>query len=557
MTSSKESGEGMRPASAAADGAPPGSGGMGTATATVATATGSAHDASADGTVRDTRGGASVFAGIVFRLRRYWLQDVVGTVNQVQVIEKRRAECALSERYLFMTAMSGGIAVLGLLLSSPAVVIGAMLLSPLMDPIMGLGFALAIGDYHWLRQSARSLAWGTVMAVALTALVVWLSPIQTITPEIAARTQPNLFDLFVALFSALAGAYAMIRGREGTIVGVAIATALMPPLATVGFGFATWNWTVFSGALLLYVTNLITIALTAWAMARLYGFKTSLSARQSLFQNTIVVGVFIALAVPLALSLQQIAFQTNSQRVIREEIEEAFDPASEISRLDVDFRANPIVVSSTLYTPTLRPEIEAEIERGMANRLGRDVELSLTQLQVGTSASAAQQAQLSAARASEEAVAAERAEDLATRLSLVAGVSEDDVVVDRTRRRAMVRAQRLDGASLAAYRALEMRIAGTEPDWTIELLPPRSALPDKIAFEDPSEDGEERGPTAAGAQALAVVEWASKRIDLPIVLVGPQERVAMAADLLKRRGVSVETRAGFGLVRAEWGGAQQ
>ena len=100
-----------------------------------------------------------------------------------------------------MTAMSAGIAVLGLLLSSPAVVIGAMLLSPLMDPIMGLGFALAIGDYHWLRQSAKSLAWGTLIAVGLTAVLVYLSPIQTITPEIAARTQPNLFDLFVALFS--------------------------------------------------------------------------------------------------------------------------------------------------------------------------------------------------------------------------------------------------------------------------------------------------------------------------------------------------------------------
>ncbi|MEL6738165.1 MAG: DUF389 domain-containing protein, partial [Pseudomonadota bacterium] len=84
----------------------------------------------------------SPFARVVFSLRRYWLQDVVGTVNQAEVIEKRRAECSLSERYLFMTAMSGGIAVLGLLLSSPAVVIGAMLLSPLMDPIMGLGFAL-------------------------------------------------------------------------------------------------------------------------------------------------------------------------------------------------------------------------------------------------------------------------------------------------------------------------------------------------------------------------------------------------------------------------------
>jgi len=212
----------------------------------------------------------SSFRRVVFSFQRWWVEDVMGTVDQKSVIEKRRAECPLSSRYLFMTAMSGGIAVLGLLLSSPAVVIGAMLLSPLMDPIMGIGFALATGDYRWLRQSATTLAWGTVMAIGLCGMVVFLSPLTDITSEIAARTRPNLFDLLVALFSALAGAYAMIRGRDGTIVGVAIATALMPPLAVVGFGLATFNWTVFGGALLLYVTNAVTIALTAWAMARLY-----------------------------------------------------------------------------------------------------------------------------------------------------------------------------------------------------------------------------------------------------------------------------------------------
>jgi len=484
---------------------------------------------------------------VAFSLRRWWREDVVGTVDQEQVIEKRRAECALSERYLFMTAMSAGIAVLGLLLSSPAVVIGAMLLSPLMDPIMGLGFALAIGDYQWLKKSARSLAWGTVVAVALTAGLVYISPIQTITPEIAARTQPNLFDLFVALFSALAGAYAMIRGREGTIVGVAIATALMPPLATVGFGLATWNWTVFSGALLLYVTNLITIALTAWAMARVYGFKTSLSSRQSVFQHFAVLAVFVALALPLAFSLQQIAFQTNSQRIIRGEIEEPFVVGSEISRLDVDFRSAPITVSASIYTPSPRSDAEAEIERALAARLGQPVELNLTQLQVGTAASAAQQAQLSAARANEEEAALVRANALATRLALVAGVTEDDVTVDRTRRRATVRAERLDGATLAAYRALEMRIAATEPDWTIELLPPIGELPSEIAF------GED-GPTPEGAQALAVVEWAARRVDLPILLVGNPIQTTQAAEILARRGVSVSVQEGFGPLRAEWGG---
>ncbi len=488
----------------------------------------------------------STFSRVLFSVRRWWLQDVVGTVNQSSVIEKRREDCALSERYLFMTAMSGGIAILGLLLSSPAVVIGAMLLSPLMGPIMGLGFALAIGDYPWLKQSARSLAWGTVMAVLLCALVVFFSPIQTITPEIAARTRPNLFDLMVALFSALAGAYAMIRGREGTIVGVAIATALMPPLAVVGFGLATFNWTVFSGALLLYVTNLLTIALTAWGMARLYGFRTTLSERNTLFQNVAVATVFLALAIPLAFSLQQIAWEANAQRIVRGEVIENFDERSRVSDLEIEFGSEPIAISATVLTPVLKADAEVEAERALAARLGRPVELALVQYQVGTSATAAEQAELSATRAREEAAALERADDLAKRLALVAGVTEDDVLVDRTRRRAMVRAKPLDGASLAAYRTLEQRIAETEPEWQIELLPPIKDLPSVIPFED----GE---PTVAGTQALLIIGWAGQRIDVPIALVGDPDEAARAAELLAEKGVEANVTPGFGPVRASWG----
>ena len=492
----------------------------------------------------------STFGTVKFSLLRWWMRDVVGTVNQAEVIEKRREDCLLSERYLFMTAMSAGIAVLGLMLSSAAVVIGAMLLSPLMGPIMGLGFALAIGDYQWLKQSARSLAWGSVMGIGLTAVLVFLSPIQTITPEIAARTQPNLFDLFVALFSALAGAYAMIRGREGTIVGVAIATALMPPLAVVGFGLATWNWTVFSGALLLYVTNLITIALTAWVMARIYGFKTSLSARNTLFQNIAVAAVFIALAVPLAFSLQQIAFQTNAQRIVRAEIEEKFDDQSRIEVTGIEFASSPIAVNASVWTFEPQPNAEVEVERALTRRLGEPVELTMIQFQGSNSASAAEQAQLSAARANEEAAAVARAEDLAQRLALVAGVPEDDVLVDRTRRRAMVRAEELEGATLAAYKALEGRIAATEPEWTIELLPPTGALPDAVPFDD-------EGPTMEGTRALDVIEWAANRTDVPIVLVGNIDEAEAAAEILRQSNVSVGVRAAPGPVRAEWGRVSQ
>ncbi|MDP4605104.1 MAG: DUF389 domain-containing protein, partial [Erythrobacter sp.] len=381
--------------------------------------------------------------------------------------------------------------------------------------------------------------------VLLCAVLVFLSPIQTITSEIAARTRPNLFDLFVALFSALAGAYAMIRGREGTIVGVAIATALMPPLAVVGFGFATWNWTVFSGALLLFVTNLLTIALTAFAMAKLYGFRNSLSARNTMFQNVALLAVFIALAVPLGFSLQQIAWETNAQRIVGDEIRDQFDRPAQLDALEIDFAASPVGVSAIVFTPLIRPDAESEIERALVRRLGRPIELTLTQSQTETGAGAAQRAQLSATREREEAATATRLTALATRLSLAAGVPETEVLIDRNRRRALVRAKRLDGAGMGAYRTLEARIATTEPDWTIELIPPTAALPSAIPF------GED-GPSESGAEALAVIGWAAARLDRPVVLTGDPAQAAAAAEQLREDGITVRLRDGFGPLRAAW-----
>lgn len=478
-------------------------------------------------------------------VRTWWTERVIGQVDQAEVIERRREDCELSERYLFMTAMSAGIAVLGLLLSSPAVVIGAMLLSPLMGPIMGLGFALAIGDWDWLKQSGRTLLAGSLMAILLCAVLVFLSPIQTITSEIAARTRPNLFDLFVALFSALAGAYAVIRGREGTIVGVAIATALMPPLATVGFGLATWNWTVFSGALLLFVTNFITIALTAFAMAKLYGFRANLTKSQSQAQSFAVVLVFLALAVPLGFSLQRIAWETNAQRIVRSEVRGQFASGSQLDSLEIDFAAAPVAVSAVVFTPALRPDAELAAERALAERLGEPVALELVQYEVGTSATAAERAQLSAAREREEAGASSRAQALALRLALAAGVAEDEVLIDTARRRALVRAKRLDGASLATYRALEARIAASEPDWTIELIPPETALPAAIPFADGA-------PDAAGTQALALTGWAAQRLGRGVVLTGDPDEAEAAAAILREAGTAVTISPGAGALRAGW-----
>ncbi|MXP44921.1 DUF389 domain-containing protein [Allopontixanthobacter sediminis] len=484
------------------------------------------------------------FGTVVLSWRKWWRDAVVGTVDQATVIAKRREDCAMSARYMFMIAMSAGIAVLGLLLSSPAVVIGAMLLSPLMGPIIGLGFAMAIGEFGWLRQSARSLAYGSIIAVLLCALIVFLSPLQTVTSEIAARTRPNLFDLLVALFSALAGAYAMIRGKEGTIVGVAIATALMPPLAVVGFGLATWNWTVFSGALLLYFTNLMTIALTAALMARLYGFRSTLSSRQTQFQNAVIVVAFVGLAVPLGYSLRQIGWEANVSRQIQGEVLDAFDGQARLSQFDINYDAEPIEASATVLTPQLRTDAERVASRGMERIAGRPVNFTITQYQVGTSKSAAEQAQLAAVQAQEQ-VATARADELAARLALLAGMSEDEVLVDRQRRRAVVRAKPLEGASLAAYADLERRIAVTEPEWRIELIPPVRALP-RIEFEE----GE---PTADGVKAIALTAWTARRLGVPLLLTGPAEDIQRLRDLLAEQGAGdMRTEIRSGRVIAQW-----
>ena len=487
------------------------------------------------------------FTRVVYTLRIWWRDTVTRSVDQAAVIANRREESDLTARYMFMLMMSAAIAILGLLLSSPAVVIGAMLLSPLMGPIIGLGFSLAVGDFHWMRQAARSLAIGTVLSVLLCAFIVMLSPLQTVTSEIAARTRPNLFDLGVALFSALAGAYAMIRGREGTVVGVAIATALMPPLAVVGFGLATLNLTVFTGALLLYITNLMTIALTAAVMARLYGFRTTLSERQTQLQTALIAVIFIALAVPLGLALRQIAWEAQAARVIKGEVLDGFDNAARLSEITINFDASPIAVDVTVLTPQLRPDAERATSRAIQRRLDVPVNMQITQYQVGTGSKAAEEAQLSAAR-DREAADRRRVEQLATRLALVAGVEQKELMIDRDRRRAIVTARELEGATLGAYRELETRIAATEPNWTVELRPPAKPLP-PISFAD----GE---PDAAGQVALDLAIWAARRVSVPVVLNGTPEHREWLATRLREAGIRVVMGTGTaapGTVSLRWG----
>lgn len=462
-------------------------------------------------------------------LKRWWRMAVQAEVDQPAVIEKIKADCSFTPRYSFLICMSAGIAILGLLLSSPAVVIGAMLLSPLMYPIMGAGFASATGDSAWLKDTGWALFLGTIIAILFSALVVLFSPLQTVTPEIASRTRPNLFDLGVAVFSGLAGAYAMIRGGMGTIVGVAIATALMPPLAVVGFGLATANWAVFGGSILLYFTNLMTIALTATVMAWLYGFRSYLSERQTQFQIFAMVVVFVGLAIPLGISLVQIGHEANISRSANGFIKDQFGPRARVSQIDIDFNSDPVIVSASVFTPVIKPGAEEQSSRILSRTFRETIQVQIEQYRVETGIDAAK-AELAAVRAREQQQAVEtQVTKLRESLALVAGVDPDDVVIDSNRRRAIVMAKSLPGASLQTYYTLEQRMSAQMNDWAINIQPPPTALPELVVTEG--------ALTTASKQRMEWIGWAAQRSPMVMTMSGSEEDMDIVARELVRRNL--------------------
>ncbi|WP_416676406.1 TIGR00341 family protein [Egbenema bharatensis] len=165
------------------------------------------------------------------------------------------AEPALT--YYVLLALSVVIATLGLLANSAATIIGAMIVAPLMGPILGMAFSVVMSNRRLLRRSTLSLITGTLMSIAIGAVICRLVGIQTLTPEIIARTSPNLLDLGVALAAGSAGAFAFSRRDiADALPGVAIAVALVPPLSVVGIGIALNLQSVTFGSLLLFLTNL-------------------------------------------------------------------------------------------------------------------------------------------------------------------------------------------------------------------------------------------------------------------------------------------------------------
>lgn len=295
--------------------------------------------------------------------------------------------------FFLLVVLSCSIATLGLITNSPAVIIGAMLVAPLMSPIIGLGLASIVGDVKLAQMAVSALVRGAVLAVLLAAFMTWVNRIlpfvvvQDLTDEIIARTHPSPIDLVVALAGGLAAAYAMTRPNlSAALPGVAIATALMPPLCTIGIGVALERWDVAGGASLLFVTNAITIAFAAALVFFLQGFAPARRKEGQVIPQSLIIAALLMLVLLIPLSLYGYKFfnEANENRKINEVVK------AEVANMKGAELVDPLVVQHTqtgldliinvrTNTP-LRFEQVTMLQQSIATTLQEPVTLKVNQV---------------------------------------------------------------------------------------------------------------------------------------------------------------------------------
>lgn len=234
-----------------------------------------------------------------------------------------RANTRVSGTNMWVLMFAIAVASIGLNVNSTAVVIGAMLISPLMGPIVGMGYGLAVGDTALIRQAVRNIMVFVAISLVTATLYFLLTPLKEAQSELLARTQPTLWDVLIAFFGGSAGIVALTRKEGGNAIpGVAIATALMPPLCTAGYGLAHGNWHYFLGASYLFAINCVFIAFSTLLFSKLLklprrGLVTESKRRlQSIMITVVVLAVMIPSGYMASGLVRQELFNTKANAAI-------------------------------------------------------------------------------------------------------------------------------------------------------------------------------------------------------------------------------------------------
>lgn len=304
--------------------------------------------------------------------------------------------------YFSMMIFACLIALMGLLLNSPAVIIGAMLISPLMGPILACGLALTTAEWSLGKKAMRNLVFSIAEVVLIAIVATQLSPLRETTPEILARTNPNLMDLLIAFFSGLAGTVALASRKTAFTIlpGVAIATAVMPPLATVGYGIGTRQWDIARGALMLFFTNFTAIVLSASLVFLLIGLRPQVERvgenHRLLVRWRIAVaaGVLLVVSIPLMRTLMHAAEQANIRGQVRDTLYKTVHSHAnrQLDSVRVELDKGAVVVGATVQTADyMEPADIEQLRSAVEKRIGKPVRLQVQQLQLAQKTASTEQ----------------------------------------------------------------------------------------------------------------------------------------------------------------------
>jgi uncharacterized hydrophobic protein (TIGR00271 family) len=264
-----------------------------------------------------------------------------------------------------------------------------MLVAPLMSPILAFSLGLVLSDVRLLRLSVEAVFKGVALAVIIAAFIGVLSPFKELTGEMMARTQPTLLDLAVALASGMAGAYALAREDvSAALPGVAIAAALMPPLAVVGLGLSLGDARVSGGAFLLFVANIAAISLAGVIVFMLLGIRPQIrqpEAQQQISRRLIgFIILLVVIAIPLGIIMRGAIQDAAQERTIREILTEHVEAREDrLVTLELERRKADLLVVATVHaTEPLTPEEVEDLEALVSGRLGHLVQLEMIVLPV-------------------------------------------------------------------------------------------------------------------------------------------------------------------------------
>lgn len=330
------------------------------------------------------------------RIRYFWRRVIK------PITRERRGEVHVHLRdashpdfdFFLLVVLSCIIATLGLIVDSPAIIIGAMLVAPLMSPIIGLGLSSITGDSTLLKDGVTALARGALAAILISFLITWINShlpfisLQAVTlpGEVIAHTRPSPLDLGVALAGGLAAAFAIaMPDISAALPGVAIATTLMPPLCTIGIGIALRRWDVAGGASLLFLTNSVTIAFASSLVFFVLGFVPSPSKNKGRLPKTLIISAVITTLLFSTLSYMSYQFvQAASENreiasVIKGEVEKIENV--ELIEWSSQVKEDTLHLELVVRTPRLLYYADSlEIQEAIADQLQRPVAVVVNQV---------------------------------------------------------------------------------------------------------------------------------------------------------------------------------